>query len=100
MSNITKNVAEQVERFHQRPLADKYAVVYADATYMHLRQDTVDNETFYIMIGSPLNGRKEVLNYTIVPTVSKTIWEEQLQTIKTQGVQQPEKSSSFLISIH
>lgn len=88
MSNITQNVAEQVERFQQRPLADKYAVVYVDATYVHLRRDTVENEAVYIMIGIRPDGHKEVLNYTIAPTESKTIWEEQLQTIKEQGVQQ------------
>lgn len=88
MSNITQNVAEQVERFHQRKLADKYAVVYVDATYVHLRRDTVENEAVYIMIGIRPNGRKEVLNHTIAPTESKTIWEEQLQIIKGQGVQQ------------
>lgn len=88
MSNITQNVAKQVERFHHRKLADKYAVVYVDATYVHLRRDTVENEAVYIMIGIRPNGRKEVLNYTIAPTESKTIWEEQLQIIKGQGVQQ------------
>ncbi|MCT3584157.1 hypothetical protein EFS17_09370 [Levilactobacillus brevis] len=82
MSNITQDVAEQVERFHQRQLADKYAVVYVDATYVHLRRDTVENGAVYIMIGIRPHGRKEVLNYTIAPTESKTIWEEQLQTIK------------------
>jgi len=45
---ITQNVAEQVERFQQQPLADKYAVVYVDATYVHLRRDTVENEAVYI----------------------------------------------------
>lgn len=88
MSNITQNIAEQVERFHQRPLAAKYAVVYVDATYVHLRRDTVENEAVYIMIGIRPDGRKEVMNYTIAPTESKTIWEEQLQNIKEQGVEQ------------
>ena len=88
MSNITQNVAEQVAHFHQRKLANKYAVVYMDSTYVHLRRDTVENEAVYIMIGIKPDGHKEVLNYTIAPTESATIWEEQLQRIKEQGVEQ------------
>lgn len=88
MAKITQNVTEQVERFHQRSLAEKYSVVYVDATYVHLRRDTVENEAVYFMIGIRSDGHKEVLNYTIAPTESVTIWKEQLQAIQAQDVQQ------------
>ncbi len=36
VSNITKAVQDQIERFHSRPIADKYVAVYCDATYRRL----------------------------------------------------------------
>jgi transposase-like protein len=41
MSNISKAVAEQVKKFHSRPLSDKYVVIFLDATYLSIRCDTV-----------------------------------------------------------
>jgi len=70
ISNITDVVTEQVELFQMRGLSTEYAVVYVDATYVHLRRDTVENEAVYIMIGIRPDGLKEVLGYAIAPTAS------------------------------
>lgn len=88
ISNITDVVTNQVELFQKRGLSDKYAVVYVDATYVHLRRDTVENEAVYIMIGIRPDGLKEVLGYAIAPTESATIWEELMIDVKSRGVEQ------------
>ncbi|UZD26736.1 IS256 family transposase [Lacticaseibacillus paracasei] len=88
ISNITDVVTEQVELFQMRGLSTEYAVVYVDATYVHLRRDTVENEAVYIMIGIRPDGLKEVLGYAIAPTESATIWEELMIDVKARGVEQ------------
>ncbi|WP_176553991.1 IS256 family transposase [Levilactobacillus brevis] len=87
ISNIT-DVTNQVELFQKRGLSAKYVVVYVDATYVHLRRDTVDNEAIYIMIGIRPDGLKEVSVYAIVPTESATIWGKLMIYVKTLGVEQ------------
>lgn len=88
ISNITDVMTNQVELFQKRKLSEKYAVVYVDATYVHLRRDTVENEAVYIMIGIRPDGLKEVLGYAIAPTESTTIWEELMIDVKARGVEQ------------
>ncbi|ARN91440.1 IS256 family transposase [Levilactobacillus brevis] len=82
ISNITDVVTNQVELFQKRGLSDKYTVVYVDATYVHLRRDTVENEAVYIMIGIRPDG------HAIAPTESATIWEELMIDVKARGVEQ------------
>ena len=41
ISNITKVMQEQVEAFHKRLLNKRYVVVFADATYINIRRETV-----------------------------------------------------------
>lgn len=88
VSNITSVMTEQVERFQKRRLSRQYVVVYVDATYVHLRRDTVENEAVYIMIGIRPDGVKEVMGYAIAPTESATMWKEMMADVKARGVKQ------------
>ncbi len=88
ISNLTQVVDEQVHAFKQRPLAERYAVIYLDATYLPLRRDTVAKEAVHIAIGIQPNGHKEVLTYKIAPTESSSIWSEVLMDLKQRGIQQ------------
>ncbi|MCD5516917.1 transposase, partial [Lactobacillus delbrueckii subsp. lactis] len=51
VSNISKQVANQVESYHQRQLSDKFFCVYLDATYIPLRRDTYQREAVYVAVG-------------------------------------------------
>ena len=50
VSNTAKAADEQVEAFHSRKLADKYAVIYCDATYLNLRHDSVAKEALHVIL--------------------------------------------------
>ena len=86
ISNMTKVMSEQVEAFKSRPLEQRYACVYLDATYIALKRDTVSKEAVYITIGIREDGSKEVLAYTVAPTESAFVWEEVLLDLKERGV--------------
>ncbi|MBA1394984.1 IS256 family transposase, partial [Lactobacillus sp. XV13L] len=81
---FTKVINEQVQAFKQRPLAQQYAVVYLDATYLPF----VAKEAVHLAIGIQANGHKEVLGYQIAPIESSAVWTELLLDLKQLGLQQ------------
>ena len=87
ISNMTKAVSETVEAFNNRPLHNRYVVVYLDATYSAVRRDMVSKEAVYIAVGIREDGSKEVLGYTIAPTESAYNWQELLEELKDRGVE-------------
>ncbi|MCD5485445.1 transposase, partial [Lactobacillus delbrueckii] len=76
VSNISKQVASQVESYHQRQLSDKFFCVYLDATYIPLRRDTYQREAVYVAVGIKPNGHKEIIDYRIAPVENIEIWGE------------------------
>lgn len=88
VSNITKAVQDQVERFHNRPVADKYVAVYCDATYLNVRRDSVAKEALHVILGITVEGNKEVLDYALYPSESASNYQEMLLSLKNRGLEQ------------
>lgn len=90
VSNISKQVASQVESYHQRRLSDKFFCVYLDATYIPLRKDTYQREAVYIAVGIKPNGNKEIIDYRIAPVENLEVWSEMIADFKERGLEQVE----------
>lgn len=90
ISNITKQIASQVESYHQRKLNDKFFCIYLDATYIPLRRETYDREAVYVSVGIKPDGHKEIIDYRIAPVENLTVWEEMIANFKERGVDQVE----------
>ena len=88
VSNMTRSVARQVEEFHSRPVADRFAVIYCDATYINLRRDSVAKEALHVIQGITPDGQKEVLDYAIYPTETAENYVEMLRNLKERGLKQ------------
>ena len=88
VSKITMAVSEQVEAFHSRQIAARYAVIYCDATYLNLRRDSVAKEALHVMLGITPEGNKEVLDYAIYPSESAANYAEMLQGLKSRGLEE------------
>lgn len=65
ISNLTKQVEQQVNEFHSRPLQNRYVVIYGDATYLNVRRDSVAKEALHVLVGIDEYGHKEVLDYRL-----------------------------------
>lgn len=89
-TNISKQVASQVESYHQRQLSDKFFCVYLDATYIPLRRDTYQREAVYVAVGIKPNGHKEIIDYRIAPVENIEIWGEMISNFKERGLEQVE----------
>jgi len=88
ISNITKAVENQVNEFHNRPLANRYVVLYCDATYLNVRRDSVAKEALHIIVCITPEGNKEVLDYVLYPTESPANYKDMLLDLKNRGVEQ------------
>lgn len=87
VSNITKVLKEEVEAFHQRPVAAKYACIYCDATYLNVRRGSTSKEALHVILGITPEGRKEVLDFFLCPAESSEIYRQMLQDLKKRGLQ-------------
>ena len=88
VSRITQNVQGLVEAFHNRPIHDKYVVVYCDSTYLNVRRDSVSKEALHIIVGIDENGYKEILDYALYPTESPSHYQEMLRDLQSRGLKQ------------
>lgn len=88
VSHIAESLQSKVREFHSRKLDKRYAVIYADATFLNVRRDCVDKEALHVLVGITPDGRKEVLSYALYPTESAENYSEMLADIKARGVEQ------------
>ncbi|MCI6753049.1 MAG: transposase, partial [Selenomonas bovis] len=82
---IAANVSDQVEQFHKRPVAKRYAVIFCDAMYVNLRRDSVAKESIHVLLGITPEGHKEILDYAILPSESALNYADLLKSLKTRG---------------
>ena len=88
VSNIARAVEEQVSEFHNRPLSERYSVIFCDATYLNVRRDSVAKEALHVLIGITPDGTKELLDFALYPTESAGNYKDMLDTLKGRGVKQ------------
>ena len=88
VSNISKAVADQVKVFHERPLSERYVVVFMDATYLSVRRDSVAKEPLHVLLGITPDGTREILDYALYPTEAASNYEEMMASLKARGVKQ------------
>ena len=62
VSNMTKELDEQFDRFRNRPLVQKYKFVWLDAQYEKVRQDGMV-QSFAVLVAMGLNeeGKREII---------------------------------------
>lgn len=89
VSNITKQVGNLVEEFHDRTFKhSQYVCVFLDATYIPLKRGTVEREAVNIAIGIRSDGGKEVLDFSVAPNENGEAWRELLESLRNRGIEQ------------
>ena len=89
VSNITKQVGNLVEEFHNRTFKhSQYVCVFLDATYIPLKRGTVEREAVNIAIGIRSDGGKEVLDFSVAPNENGEAWRELLESLRNRGIEQ------------
>lgn len=88
ISHMTDRILPIAKEWQNRPLERKYAIVFMDAVYFHVREDNrTVKKAVYVAIGIRLNGTREVLGMWVGGNESAKYWLGVLNEIKNRGVE-------------
>ena len=86
---ITDSVLEEVSKWHIRPLAATYPIVYLDGIYINvLDNKTVIKKVVYVALGVNTKGHKELLGLWISETEGSKFWLNVLTDLHNRGLRQ------------
>ena len=88
VSEVCKELDEEVERFRNRPLEGAYPYVWVDATYVKARQDGhVASTAVVIAVGvNGESGEREVLGFDVGPSEDGAFWTSFLRSLVARGL--------------
>lgn len=88
ISNMTKSVSKEVEKWQNRPLEKCYPFVYVDCLYCSVKEDLKSiKKAIYIVLGVDTKGVKDVLGVWLETTESASKWCEIFEDLKLRGVE-------------
>ena len=90
ISQITELVMDRVEAFRNRPLEERYAIVFIDALFLKVFREGggIEQEALYVALGVTPAGYRRVLGFWLYPTESSLVWEELLKELTRRGVRE------------
>ncbi len=87
VSQISKKMDEELEKFARRSLEVEYPYVVLDAKYEKVRQDgVIRTQAVLIAIGINWEGRREVLGVEVANRESGGSWKEFVLGLKSRGL--------------
>jgi putative transposase len=88
VSEVCKELDEEVERFRNRELEGSYPYVWVDATYVKARQDGhVASTAVVIAVGvNGESGEREVLGFDVGPSEDGAFWTSFLRSLVARGL--------------
>ncbi len=88
ISDITNEVLEEIELWHNRPLDHTYPIVYFDCLVVKVKEDKrIINKSVYIALGVNIYGIKEILGLWINKTEGAKFWLSNLTEMRNRGLQ-------------
>jgi putative transposase len=87
VSQITRELNDQVEAFRKRPLKKTYPVLWVDALYEKIRYDRhVKNMAVLVVVGLDESGRRDILAIEPMQDESEATYRELFQRLKDRGL--------------
>jgi putative transposase len=88
VSEVCKELDEEVERFRNRELEGSYPYVWVDATYVKARQDGhVASTAVVIAVGvNGESGEREVLGFDVGPSEDGAFWTSFMRSLVARGL--------------
>lgn len=88
ISYLMEESREEITIWLARKLESHYLVLYIDATFVHTRRDnSVSKEGYFTILGIKEDGSREVLSVVNHPTEGAIVWQQELENLKTRGVE-------------
>lgn len=87
ISESTKMVNEEVNKWKQRKLKEIYSFIYMDCMYVDVKEEMRSvKKAVYVALGIDIEGNKEVLGFWIGDSESSSFWYGVLEDLKLRGV--------------
>lgn len=87
VSQITKELNEQVEAFRSKALDEEYPILWVDALYEQIRTDGyVKNMAVHVVCGVRLDGTREILAVEPMYEESEENYKQLFENLKTRGM--------------
>ncbi len=89
LSGVTDQVYQEIERWRNRPLDERYFVIYLDAIHYKVRENRkVTTKAVYSVYGVNMEGERDVLALFIGEAEGARQWARVLEYIKERGVRE------------
>ena len=88
VSQLNKELSQQIEEFRNRPLASTYPVIWIDALYEKIRDNCrVCNMAVHVVCGINLDGKREILAVEPMYEESEASYTALFDNLKKRGLQ-------------
>lgn len=90
VSEISKQLDQEIQSWLNRPLEDDYPYVYVDAMYEKVRRDhRVESNAVLIAKGVNRNGHRDILGVDVCNGENDTNWSEFFESLHERGLSKP-----------
>jgi len=86
ISNIVKELDQELNQFHRRQLGDDYQFLYLDGLWLTLRRPVKVKKVLLVALGVRSDGTKELLSFQLAQSESESCWWGFLSDLKQRGL--------------
>jgi putative transposase len=88
ISLMSKEFQKQRDVWLNKKLESQYYFLYVDALKINVRRDTVEKESFYVVMGLRKDFKREILGVYNTPIESSASWKEHFLDLKKRGLKE------------
>jgi putative transposase len=86
VSNIVKELDQQVKEFHRRPVGDEYQFLFLDGLWITLNKPVKTKKVLLVALGVRKDESKELLGFQLAHSESESCWWGFLSDLKQRGL--------------
>lgn len=86
VSNIVKELDQQVQQYHRRWLGDDYRFLYLDGLWITLSKPVKVKKVLLVALGVKEDGSQELLSFQLADSESESWWWGFLSDLKARGM--------------
>jgi len=86
VSNLVKELDQQVNEFHRRPVGDDYQFLFLDGLWITLSKPVKTKKVLLVALGVRKDKSKELLSFQLASSESEACWWGFLSDLKQRGL--------------
>ena len=86
VSNVVKELDQEVGRYHRRRLGDDYRFLYLDGLWITLTRPVKVKKVLLVALGIRFDGTQELLSFQLAGSESETSWWGLISDLKQRGL--------------